>query len=405
MLHLSSQNKKFAALALALNLLLVLVTIPTVRVGAADHGDSPSVAGDRSADLADLYMFLDPNDNTKLIVLSTVHGFIVPGEAVNFGLFDHTIRYRIDIEANGDTTFDGYIDVNFSEKVNSGATPQTVTISSSFFPTFTAPTTPPNLSPTAPTPTVTTDPGTGIAFFAGMTDDPFFFDIPAFSRFVASVGAGSPNPAVFNRGRDTFAGYNVLVNAFSIPVQLLRSRLNIANNSIGMSVRSQRRATSISRAPSRFAGANYIDIEREAIPAVNAALIPYARKNEYNLATAQDDANGRFANSIIATLTTLGTNQANIGILAGVAVNKGDILRLDLTKANTGPGGGTNPEAAFPNGRRPADDVIDTILFFIANQTKFGDNVNANDVPFRDTFPFLAPSQQPRDSGDDNTKN
>jgi hypothetical protein len=52
-----------------------------------------------------------------------------------------------------------------------------------------------------------------------------------------------------------------------------------------------------------------------------------------------------------------------------------------------------------------ADDVIDTILFFVANQNVLGDSVNANDVAFRDAFPFLAPSQQPRDSGDDNTKN
>jgi len=35
-----------------------------------------------------------------------------------------------------------------------------------------------------------------------------------------------------------------------------------------------------------------------------------------------------------------------------------------------------------------------------------GDNVNASDVPPRDTFPFFALSQQPRDTGvDDNTRN
>jgi hypothetical protein len=79
---------------------------------------------------------------------------------------------------------------------------------------------------------------------------------------------------------------------------------------------------------------------------------------------------------------------------------------LDITKANSGPGGGNNAGAGFPNGRRLGDDVIDTILFFVANQNALKDNANANDVPLRDAFPFFAPPQQPRDSGvDDNTRN
>ena len=51
--------------------------------------------------------------------------------------------------------------------------------------------------------------------------------------------------------------------------------------------------------------------------------------------------------------------------------------------------------------------MIDTILFFIANQNPLGDNVNANDVTRRDVFPYLAPPQQPRVPGtiDDNTRN
>ena len=67
---------------------------------------------------------------------------------------------------------------------------------------FSAPTTVPNLSATAATPVITTDAGTGIAFYAGENDDPFFFDIPAFSRFTASARAGAADPTVFNRGRD-----------------------------------------------------------------------------------------------------------------------------------------------------------------------------------------------------------
>ncbi len=137
-----------------------------------------------------------------------------------------------------------------------------------------------------------------------------------------------------------------------------------------------------------------------ATPAVNTALIPFARKNEYNAATPQDDANGVFANSIVGTLTALGTSQANIGVLANVAVAKGDYLRLNLATPNTSVGFGeraTTPGyTGFPNGRRPGDDTVDVLLYFISNQgLTNGDNVNSNDVPLGNTFPFFAPPNQP----------
>ena len=149
-------------------------------------------------------------------------------------------------------------------------------------------------------------------------------------------------------------------------------------------------------------------IDRMGNPAVNVALVPFARKDEYNGASPQEDAAGRFAGDIVATLHALGTSDANIGILAGVAVAKGDYLHLDLTLANSGPGGGNNAEAAFPNGRRLGDDTIDNALLTIINNGHaLSDNVNANDVPLRDVFPFFGLSQQPRDTGviDDNTRN
>ena len=361
-------------------------------------------------------------------MMLTVCGFIVPGEAINFGVFDHNLRYRFEIEANGDAEPDGFIDVTFSEKVTSGATPQTATIKSTFFPTFTAQTTNPTLNATPPDPVVTTDQNTGIVFFAGLVDDPFFFDIPAFSRFVSSVLAGQPNPGFFNRARDSFAGYNTLSIALSVPASLLRSRLHVKKDAVGLSCRTQRRVNSVSRGHGHFPDPDFVDVDREGEPAfkhapppsarnfvnidrmgnpaVNVALIPFPRKNEYNRASTQDDADGRFANDIIATLTALGTNATNIGILAQVAVVRGDFLRLNLNQANSGPGGGNNAGAGFPNGRRLADDTIDTILFFVANQHPLGDNVNANDVPLRDLFPFFAPPHQPRESGvDDNTRN
>jgi hypothetical protein len=408
MFRFNTFNRKVASLALVMTVALATLLIPATRTGAADHGDSPNASNDRTADLNDAYLFLDPNDNTRLVMLMTVSGFIVPAEAVNFGIFDPNVRYRFELETNGDPFVDQVIDVTFTRKVGATTNPQVATVSSSFFGTFNAPTTVANLSPTAPAPVITTDAASDIRFFAGVSDDPFFFDIPAFSRFVASVNAGSPDPSVFNRGRDSFAGYNTMSIGLSIPLARIRQILAPNNNILGLNTRTARLAPSTSRNPFRTPTTPvYVNVDRAATPAVNVALIPFGRKDEFNLGLTQDDAAGAFAPDIVATLTRFGTNATNIGILANVAVARGDFLHLDITKANSGPGGGNNAGAGFPNGRRLGDDVIDTILFFVANQNPLKDNVNSNDVPLRDTFPFFAPPQQPRDSGivDDNTRN
>lgn len=400
-------RKRMALVALALTVVLSIMLTPAPTIDAADHGDAPLTAQDLGADLNDDYMFLDPNDNSKVIIIMTVHGFIVPAEASNFGIFDPSIRYRFEIENTGDAKPDAFIDVQFTPRVAVNGAPQaqTATVTCTGFANnrvFTAPSTnSSNTADVAPTPVITTDSTTGISFFAGLTDDPFFFDIPAFGRFVASVRAGSPNPSVFQRGRDSFAGYDTMAIAFSIPVSLVRN----GGNQLGLSCDTQRRSPRIhnTRTGDDTGFGRWVNVDREGIPAVNVALVPFNSKNAYNAGNTIDDANGKFAAGIVSTLNLFGTNPTYQAILAQVAITRGDILRLDLTKPNTG----TNPEAQFPNGRRLNDDVIDILLTLINNGQPLGDNVNANDVPFRTSFPFLAPSHQPRTPGtvDDNTRN
>ncbi len=502
---------------------------------AADHGDGPSASNDPAADLGDVYLFLDPNDNSRVVIAMTTRGFIVPSEAVNFGIFDPSIVYRFLVETTGDAVPDATISVTFTPRTSNAAaqvaTIQMVRGASTVF-SFSAPATNPSLAASAPAQVITRDASSGVDFFAGETDDPFFFDIPAFSRFVASVLAGAPDPTVFNRGRDSFAGYNTMSIVLSIPKTVLasssgsvgvsavtlrasrhfdpslinvstRGRVDLGQNVLiggfvitgpvntskrviiralgptlsgrgvtgplmdpmltlynsggmvlaannnwqdsqaseigasGFAPPDVRESAIIATLPpgaytaivsgaSGDVGVALVEafdlnagspgvvdfgtlrqVDRAGVPAVNVALVPFARKDEYNLASPVDDAAGVFANSIIATLTALGTNSTYINILASVAVTNGDYLRLNLNTANSGPGGGNNPAAAFPNGRRLGDDVIDTLLTLIANGSTLGDNVNANDVPLRDVFPFFALAQQPRSPGviDDNTRN
>ncbi len=193
--------------------------------------------------------------------------------------------------------------------------------------------------------------------------------------------------------------------AFSFPVDLIRGAAD--NNVIGVEFITSRRTQQPGIKNGGFTSkGDWRQVDRMGNPAVNVALIPFAKKSLYNASTPKDDAAGKFGADIVGTLKLLGTDDAHISALAGVAVVKGDFLRLNLTIPNTGPKGGTNAGAAFPNGRRLADDTIDILLTIIANGATLGDRVDASDIPPQDQFPFLALPHQPLDSGvDDSTRN
>ena len=178
-----------STLAAGLAAITVLTGLPATM--AADHGDGPFASVKRSGDLNDLYVFLDPNDNSRVVVILTAVGFTVPGEAVNFSVFDHELVFEFQFETTGNARPDRLIQVRFSPKGDSGATPQIATITLPNGRRFRAPTTPSNLTAPRPRPTITTG-RNGIQFFAGSADDPFFFDIPGFNRFVGSVLDGPP---------------------------------------------------------------------------------------------------------------------------------------------------------------------------------------------------------------------
>ena len=395
------------ALATALAMSLFVAYSP--QVVAADHADAPLAAADPGADIADVFAFLDPNDNSKVILAIDVEGFVVPSELLNLSFFDPGVRFRFEIENTGDAVPDEKIDITFSRQTSRSA-PQTATIRLPNGRVFTAPTTVQTLSGTAKPFVVTTDPASGVSFYAGLTDDPFFFDVVGFNRFVASVLAGTPDVTTLNRARDSFAGYNIHMITLSVPASLLKGPAG--NNIIGVNGVTLRRQVDEGRPWSDEDAEDLVQVDRMATPAVNTALIPFPDKNKYNASTPVDDAAGKFAADIVGTLEALGTNAANIGVLASIAVTKGDYLRLNLNTPNASLGVGEKFTSAtytgFPNGRRPGDAVIHTLLYFITNQAVVnGDNVNENDVPFGTMFPFFAPPHQPSPTGviDDGTRN
>ena len=169
---------------------------------------------------------------------------------------------------------------------------------------------------------------------AGVFDDPFFFDLNGF--------LGNSFCAV-DPSEDFFAGLDVSGLVVEIPSDWITD----GDSQVAVWART------------RLGGEQ---VDRMGIPALNTVFIPTDQKNRYN------------------ELTPL-TDQAIFGEFFGPfeTVLLPDLLGFDTASTD-----------GFPNGRRLADDVIDIELQLITGDALAGDCVDDNDVPYRDTFPYLA---------------
>jgi len=440
--------KLLSSLGVAALSLAVFSPFP-LRAGA--FGTPPGLAQDPAAEIGDVYAFLNPNDNQQVVLIATFHTFIQPGRALDAVTFDSNVRYRFEIyndHVNLDSPFqDGgtaaqkaaylrrvvpnrTIDITFTPRAvgseaqtnpsNGHPIPtnlrrpktQTATLTLNGFPgvkkgtaVFTGlSVTPFGVGATATAPQVyqTGDVTSGnpLQFFAGVVDDPFFFDFPAFSAFLDSIRAGTPNTGVFARARDTFAGYNTLAVAVQVPLALLEGGNGPV---IGVDFLTQRHATQTLTSSGLKAMGAFKTVDRMGYANVNAFFISYDLRGSYASASVKSDVTLTFQSAIKETLTELGVGETQANTLINQFVGHGDLLLLDTSIANTG----TNLTAAFPNGRRVTDDSVDTILTNINNGTTLSDGVNANDSTIPTTFPFLPLPHQPRydTNVDDGTRN
>jgi hypothetical protein len=430
-----------------------------VAAVAGDHLDSPALAHDAGADIADVFAFLDPTDITQVVLIATVHPYIVPGQMTNAAAFDDAVRYRFEIyndHVNRDSpVFDDAvkasvkkayakklkpnltIDVEFGKR-EVGSAPQTGTgggyiptnlrrpqlqsaslsfsgfedlVNNGHYPAVGAPlltVSPANLSPTAPAfvpHDIAVAPGLTITFFAGVVDDPFFFDIPAFTSYVDGIrNDGVANAAAFARQRDTFAGYNVLAIAFRIPLVLLTGT---NGPRIGVDFLTQRHRNEVRSTKGRKNVGNFVTVDRAGHPLVDSILVPFDRSDLYNAASTKADVSLAFFDDIAQTLGDLGLatdpSEPAFDTFMSRLVEKGDLLQLDTSISNFGEPAG----AGYPNGRRLKDDTVDIILTLANHESTVGDGV-ANSGALTTSFPFLGKPNQPLATGsgtDDATRN
>ncbi len=334
-----------------------------LRAEGADHKDSPSVEGDAGADITDVYAFRSPTNANNLVVALNVNPLTPPSAnaATNFA---SGVDYRIHVDNNGDLTADATVVVKFTGNdftvTGLGNTPITGKVT----PAGTAP--------------MVTDAG-GIKIFAGLRDDPFFFDLTGFKSFTSAPY--TPASGLRQSGQtpaDTFAGTNVSAIVIELPITALTGAANANTGTI-------KAWTSTAR------GTNQVD--RMAIPAINTALIPSASKNAFNQASPSGDV-ATYRPMAQASVTGLrdavksvlpAEDGGPLGMLTAEQVAGAlipDVVTIDFSK-----------DVVFPNGRRLQDDVIDAALGIVLNRggaKGVGDAINANDKAFLGTFPFLA---------------
>jgi hypothetical protein len=282
----------------------------------------------------------------------------------------------------------------------------------------------------------------GIRVFAGTTDEPSFTDLGGLYdtfNFRTAAGGGVLSAAAdaddhTNTAPDYLSGYNVNTIAIEVPISMLTSTGTVlpstnAAATIGAWGTTARPSTLTLRAPLPpvYSG-SFSQIQRMGNPLISDLLIGVGEKNSYALnAPAQDS---QFASFMLDPFLAREFNA-----IYGIAIPtppRTDLLPLltyappiaapgttagpiaDLLRLNTGVAPTPMPSrkrlgllagdaAGFPNGRRVSDDVLDIMLRAAAGilagpqyNYQIGDGVNTNDVPFQETFPYVAWAQSGR---------
>jgi len=242
----------------------MLLLLASSAVQAADHLDSPLVQSDPAADINDLYAFMNPNNPGELVLIATV----MPLADAN-SRFSDAVEYRFNIQnlASGQD----YVIACKALGRSIGKDDELMRCELGnmqgrrIFAQFG---------------TQSGNPNSRIRIFAGLRDDPFFFDLAAYRQTVATA-----SPQFTNPGSDFFSGLGTLAIVIGIDSDLLTS--GGVEPVLSVYASSHRLRNKFD-----FTGNNRIirednQVDRKGRPAVNTALIDLfgtslSMKDDYN---------------------------------------------------------------------------------------------------------------------------
>ncbi len=345
--------------------LALMVGSAARQTRAADHLDAPLVRADGRLDITDIYAFQDGASNTVFVMnVNPLAGVLATSSLT----FRSNTLYEFRIDNTGDFHEDVVFRVQFSDPSSDGSQNVILRMATGKQARQGAGGTTIAHGRTGATIPVTG----GGSLFTGLRDDPFFFDLSAFTQF-----QHDGNPADFcNPGVDFFKGANVTSIVLEVPTASL----------LGSSAPIIYPWGTVSTKDSK---GNWTQVERMGKPALATVFIKPtggANSDAYNATQPADD---------LARWGSFFPNNP-IPLLGGISVR--NLLLPDVLILNTSGPLVLNgiPFAGYPNGRRLGDDVIDTSFLVLANagvlpSSVTSDCVNSNDVPFLGVFPFLAP--------------
>lgn len=282
----------------------------------------------------------------------------------------------------------------------------------------------------------------GIRVWAGRADDPEFADTGAFFdtlNFRVGAGGGILSQAQdsndsINLAPDGHSGFNVNVIAIEVPITLLTKTGTVLPPTspaatIGAWARLLKPQTYELRTHQPpIVSSNYLQVDRMGNPYIHDLFIHLGpRENWREDSPANDETyKGAYSNPLLARFinaiygvavpaaprTDLSILTNYVPPIAAPGTPPGpfaDMLRLNTGVSPTPAGNrrrlGTlaGDGAGYPNGRRVSDDVFDITMRAVAGagagseyNYALGDGVNTNDLPFQETFPYVAWSQSSR---------
>jgi hypothetical protein len=362
--------RKLVALAVAGTALVVLtIGAAPLLTSAADHLDAPALKNDADhpLDLTDIYAFDAANGSRTVLVMN-----VNPLAGVVSGTkFSTSGEYRFNVSRGASPDADVNDNADRVYRVTFGA--PNATSGKQILRLYRGTTL---IAKGTTGNTVQVDGGGRI--WAGVRDDPFFFDLAGYNQLRDSTYTDASG-LTDTPGDDFFAGTNISTIVLEVPDSWIGARANFW-------------------ATTRRAG-NLID--RMGKPGLNTVFIdPFKAdptdKDDYNqTAPAADPATwGPLFETVLQYFgNSAGTATAIRGLLLPDVLN--------ITTADLGKAGGTSftgdKAGNILNGRTLAEDVIDLELFVVTGGLEghailSTDNVGANDAVFLSSFPYLAPA-------------
>lgn len=386
--------------ALALLALAAMVITPRLLV-ASNHDDGELDLKGRALHTTDFFVFREQDQNPAagagdLIFIMNVNPRSLPRQEYAFSTnaqYDIHVTRAMNNDAMPTGKTDAMLRFQFGAPGQDGSQPIKVTAVRDGVTTagsMGARTTP-LAAAAAPIVTPVTLGGGTISVFAGLREDPFFFDVEQFFRVRAGALGMGPKVGFREPGYDFTAGYNVLSIAVRVPRAWLAGSTS---------------ATTFDAWTTVSAGGK--QIARLARPAIGEGLLTTtAYQNALNgvgpdfEAAAlsghkpEADAAGPIVAEAKHTLMAFGNDDKRATALLVAFLP--DVMRIDTT-GPSGYGAALNAKGSPIRGRKITDDVIHVTLSVVTNGAVKTDNVTyagpngggTAHKPLLTSFPYMA---------------